>query len=181
MSKEVQVVTRCDGCGSTDDVDTYPEVNSSGKPVEIDLDAPCKARFDDLKAQAALILTPFTDLIDEHGAKPTKASKPKTRPASKKVVGERVCLMCTETMASDTGILGHMQKEHGLPRSMPEIFGNICPLDAEEYPRLAQHVAQAHKEHTHVSQAFAFAKANGDPHKVVASRIAKLQKKAKAA
>lgn len=182
--REVQVVIKCDKCGG-DDAEPQAELNSKGKPVEVDLDKQCRDEFMLLKRRAAQILAPLTELVDEKGVAPEKSTKVKPKVtatgAPKKVVGERVCLICPETRASDTGILNHMRDEHNLPRSMVEIFGHLCPLDGEEFPRLAQHIAQVHKEHTHMSQAFAWAKQNGDERGIVAAQIAALEKKAAAA
>lgn len=179
--REVQVVIRCDKCGG-DRAEPQTELNSKGKPVEVDLDKRCRDAFAKLKEQAAQILAPLTDLIDEKGVAPEKATKAaaKNKPQAKRG-GERICLLCPETRGSDNGLLAHMHKEHGWPSSMPVIWGNVCPLDGQEYPRVAQHLAQSHKDHANTSQAFHWAKENGDEHGVVAARIAEMEKVAAAA
>lgn len=186
--KEVQIVVRCDKCGGKG-AETYTEENSKGKPVEIDLDAPCRAEHEKLKeqyaeavAKAALILTPIRELADSAGMKPGQGL-PKPKPASKTGTGDRVCILCWETRGSDNGMTDHIERDHGLPRSLTEMYGNVCPVDGTDgFSRLAMHFAQGHKgDFTHYSQGFVWAKQNGDPHKVLASRVAALKKVAKAA
>lgn len=178
--KEIKVVATCDKCGGPD-ADEYTELNSRGKEVVLDLDKPCRDWREELHRKATLILAPVVTLADEKGVEPEKVSAKAAQKPSSKKSGERVCLMCPETKGSDTGIRDHMHNEHGWPKSMPDIFGNFCPIDGGEYPRVAQHIAQSHKEFPNATQAFAHAKANGDPHGVVAERIAVLEEAAHAA
>lgn len=181
--KEIKVVATCDKCGGPD-ADEYTEQNSKGKPVVIDLDKKCRNEFEELRRQATSILAPITELADVKGIKPGKPTKvpavPK-QPAPSDRPGERVCLVCPQTRTSNSGILVHMRDAHGFPNSSPEIFGNVCPVDGETHDGLARHIGQAHKEFVHISQAFAWAKGNGDPHQVVATRIAAMEKVANAA
>jgi len=186
MSREVQVVIKCDRCGG-DNAEPVTEQNSKGKPVEIDLDKPCRDWRDELRQQAALILAPIVELAVEKGVVPEKGIKAKTpgparyKPPSERA-GDRVCLVCPVTRTSNSGILNHMTDEHGFPHSAPTIYGQVCPIDGQEQEGLlARHIGHVHKEFVHISQAFAWAQQNGDPHKVVASRIAELEKAAKAA
>lgn len=180
--KEIRVVATCDKCGGSD-ADEYTEQNSKGKPVILDLDKPCRDEFEELRRQAALILAPIAELADLKGIKPEKAAKvpaaakppvPSNRP------GDRICLVCPETRTSNSGILVHMHDAHGFPNSSPMIFGNVCPIDGETHDGLARHIGQVHKEFAHITQAFAWAKDNGDPHQVVATRIAAMEKAAAA-
>lgn len=185
--KEIKVVATCDRCGGSD-ADEYTEQNSKGKPVVLDLDKKCHDEFEELRRQAALILAPIAELADLRGirpeklAKPAKAAKAAKQPPPSERPGDRVCLVCPETRTSNSGILNHMTDAHRFPHSSPEIFGNVCPIDGEvQKGLLSRHVGQVHKEFVHISQAFAWAQKNGDPHQVVASRIAELEKAAKAA
>lgn len=178
--KEIKVVATCDRCGGQD-ADEYSELNSKGKVVVVDLDKPCRDWREKLRREADLILAPIVELVDEKGVDPEKDSTKPAQKAPSKRTGERVCLMCPETRGSDTGIRDHMHAEHGWPKSMPDIFGDFCPIDGKEYPRVAQHIAQSHKEFPNATQAFAHAKANGDVHGVVAARIAALEEAAHAA
>lgn len=189
MSKEVVVVVRCDKCGG-ENAATQTEQDSMGKPVEIDLDQPCRHEFEELKAQAAQILAPLTELVDEKGVAPEKATKVKTPAAAGKAKapterpGVRPCLVCPESRTSNTGILNHMRDKHGFPHSIPVVYGDVCPIGGEKVDTvLLRHISHAHKEHdfAHISQAFEWAKQHGDPYGVVAARIAELEKMAAAA
>lgn len=173
--KQVQVVAMCDKCGGAD-ADEYTEENSKGKPVVLDLDKPCRDWREELLQKAALILAPLVTLADEKGVAPEKAKAP-TKPKSVSPSdrpGNRFCLVCPETRTSNSGILNHMQDEHGFPHSVPKIYGNVCPIDGEIQDGLARHVGQIHKEFAHITEAFVWAKENGDPHGIVAARIAAL-------
>jgi hypothetical protein len=166
--KDVRVVitVTCDKCKGPD-ADEYTVHNSKGKAVVLDLDKAC---FEEVYGSGLA-------LADDKGVAPGKGPKvaPKQQPTRDKS-GTRICLVCPETRASDGGILNHMQTEHGFPMSIPEVFGNVCPLDGKEYPPGSHHLAKQHKDLGHISQAFAKAKEDGDPHGVVAARIAELEK-----
>jgi hypothetical protein len=172
MAKDVVVVVSCDNCGGQDkEVQEFPAINSKGKRVILDMHPKCHAE----------IYGPGLELADSKGqpvdkSKTTPNSKqPGYRPPSEGA--ERVCLVCPETRTSNTGILNHMQDEHGFPHSVPEIYGQVCPIDGDEFEGLlARHIGQVHKEHGHISRAFDWAKRNGDPHGVVAARIAEMEK-----
>lgn len=179
--KQVQVVATCDKCGGAN-ADEYTEENSKGKLVVLDLDKPCHDWREELRQKAELILAPLVTLADEKGVTPDKAkaqTKPQTKPKAitppSERPGNRVCLVCPATRTSNTGILNHMQDAHGFPHSIPKIYGNVCPLDGEIQDGLARHVGQLHKEFAHITEAFVWAKENGDPHGIVAARIAALQ------
>jgi hypothetical protein len=164
--KEVTVVTSCDKCKGKSNVEEYTVRNSKGKEVILDLDKSC---FEE-------VYGPGLVLADDRGVMPGKAPKVVSPDSKKPKADSRICLVCPETRASDGGILNHMKTEHGFPASIPEVFGNRCPLDGEEYPPGSHHISQHHKDLTHISQAFARAKANGDPYGVVAARIDALEK-----
>jgi hypothetical protein len=180
MAKEVKVIPTCDACGKPGadafEVPEFEVLNSKGKPVVLDLHEGCYIE----------IYGPGINLADDKGVRPEKVAQQLAAPKTKKQQyptreGERICLLCPETRGSDNGLLDHMQKEHGLPRSNTEIFGNKCPIDGLEYDRIAMHIAQSHKEFANVSQAFAWANENGDPHGVFKARVAAMKKVASAA
>lgn len=172
MAKDVVVVVSCDNCGGQgEDVQEFPAINSKGKRVILDMHGKCHTA----------VYGPGIELADAKGqavdkAKTVPGSKqPGYRPPSESA--ERVCLVCPETRTSNTGILNHMQDEHGFPHSVPAIYGNKCPLDGDEFEGLlSRHIGQVHKEFGHISRAFDHAKRNGDQHDVVAARIAEMQK-----
>lgn len=193
MSKDVVVIVRCDRCGG-EDAQTYTEENSKGKPVEIDLDNPCHDQHEELKrqyaeaiAKAALILSPIVELADEKGVTPDKAGKgrPKAKPETSVGPGEgpRVCILCWAEPETDAKLKTHLQRDHGLGDSLITFYGSECPVDGEPFDRVAHHIRQGHKdlEFSHYSQAFVWAKKNGDPHGTLAKQIAAVQKLANAA
>lgn len=182
--KQPIILVRCDMCGG-DDAETYPETNSKGKPVEIDLDKKCKDEFDALRRRAAEILAPLTELIDDKGVEPEKAAKPskaaKAAARYEAAKGKRICLLCPETRDSDWNLRDHMRNDHGLSGSMVETYGTLCPVDGEPFDRIGHHIRQEHKdivEGQHYSHAFIWAKEHGDPHGVVAKQIAELKRMA---
>ena len=179
--KQIVEIIRCDRCGGPD-AQTYTELNSKGKPVEIDLDRKCYVEFETLREQAAEILAPIRELADEAGVRPEKATTTKSKPPSAQRA-PRICLLCPETRDSDFGMRTHLQNEHGLTGKLTELYGTLCPLDGEQFQLVGHHIRQDHREHDfpHYSHAFVWAQQNGDPHGVVAKQIAALKKVARAA
>src|SRR2546429_9722311 len=110
--KEVITIARCDKCGAPD-AETYTEINSRGKPVEIDLDKPCRDEMQEIRRQVAEItakmLAPVMELIDDKGIKPEKVAKQAKAAAAKyePAVGKRICLLCPETRDTDWGLRDH--------------------------------------------------------------------------
>lgn len=75
------------------------------------------------------------------------------------------CLWCSLTYSSDGGGLGrHVRTIHGYD-GVKEAYGRLCPLCGESYDILQAHLRKSHEEFGfgHLSQAFLWAKDNGDP------------------
>lgn len=182
--KQIIEVIRCDLCGEQD-AQTYTELNSKGKPVEIDLDKKCHDKFEGLRRQAAEILAPIRELADEAGVRPEKTTTTKAKQSSgdKADKAPRICLLCPETRDSDFGMRTHLQSAHGLTGKLTEAYGRLCPIDGQQFQLVGHHIRQEHEEHNfpHYSQAFVWAQQNGDPHGVVANQIAALKRVARAA
>jgi hypothetical protein len=84
---------------------------------------------------------------------------------------DRQCLWCVESYASDTGLSGHLVRDHNLPKTLGEVFGNKCPLCGKEFPSLGRHTMRDHGV-SHITQAFVRARGDGDKFKVVATIVA---------
>lgn len=84
---------------------------------------------------------------------------------------DKQCLWCVESYAADTGLSGHLERQHGLPKSLREVFGIQCPLCGDKHNGLGGHTIRAHN--VNVSQAFVRARGQGDPFGVVAKVMAK--------
>lgn len=170
MSKFARVIVTvtCDECQVQDEnTEEFSVLNSKGKPVLLDLHPKCHAA----------VYGRGLELADDRGVKPEKATpqvKEPYRPPSEGA--ERVCLVCPENRTSNSGILNHMTDKHDFPHSVPAIYGQKCPIDGQDQEGLlSRHIGQVHKQFSHISQAFDWAKKNGDEHGVVAARIAALK------
>lgn len=135
-------------------------------PVEIDLCAEDRKRY----------VEPLVELLTAHGAAPTRgalaparaaidgrAGKPTTRPRHLQ------CLWCPLDYSAQSGYLAHLRKVHGFD-SLPDAYGEQCPLCGQSFTALGAHTVRAHDATQ--TAAFVLARELGDPHGVVARRIA---------
>lgn len=76
------------------------------------------------------------------------------------------CLWDPRKYTSSTGLMIHLEKDHGLSTSVAKVFGLMCPLcGSNGGPKLGVHLRSRHKGLT-VTEAFLKAKAEGDKHGV---------------
>ena len=127
----------------------------------------------------AEIIEPLRKLWDEAGIDiETPRRKPKppkgdARPGRKSdKPQDKQCLWCVEKYAAESGLAGHHEREHGLPKSTREVYGEECPLCGEGHVGLGGHTTRKHNV-SHISQAFILARGQGDKFGVVAKVMAK--------
>jgi hypothetical protein len=82
------------------------------------------------------------------------------------------CLLCPAEYIATSGYVSHLREKHGVEKPAV-LYGKICPVCAKESTRLGEHVHQSHAEQglENTSQAFVWARDNGDPHGVVKARL----------
>lgn len=92
----------------------------------------------------------------------------KTSPSRGNSNGRYICLWCEHApYTTSTGLTLHHKDQHGLPTSMVELFGLICPLcGSDGSPKLGLHLMGRKHKNITVPQAFAKALASGDKHGV---------------
>lgn len=118
------------------------------------------------RRQSAAVAANTPQALAERAA---RGSRRGTAPA-----GERshACLFCPLDYASPTSLISHCASAHGFERTSLAVFGRRCPMCGESgWTVLSQHGQHAH-DVASVSRLFVAARDAGDPHGVVAERVA---------
>jgi hypothetical protein len=178
-----EIVTWCDPCIGTDQRTPGREVAitlGTGKPRVI---AVCDAHEAEYVKPLEALLSEFGSPVDGSPKGIAGSDAPRhlldfqisgTR-KGRTPEGERTsqCLWCPLTFASDgSGLLGHIEKVHGLPRSLKDAFGPACPVCGNAYELLGSHVKKSHGCES-ITDAFLMARENGDPHGVYETVLAR--------
>lgn len=166
----------CDICLTEDqEVDGQQVVVALGKTARaVELCDPHRDQF----------VTPLEEMLRIHG-RPADAA-PKVRQGAQRArqqpqgtvatrthlpVSERpvVCFLDDATFTSESGLRQHLGKMHNT--NTLGLFGHTCPLCLNEVgAHWNRHIHAEHPEHANVTQAFVWARDNGDPHGVVKER-----------
>lgn len=171
MATEILTRIWCDLCMDEADVHTEGDhhlVAINGPTRQVDL----------CRAHAATLLEPLSAVLSAHGApvdtQPTRKDfGPLRRTGRTSPLGrarEVQCLWCPLDYTSTSGLHAHI-REHGFSHPT-EGAGRVCPLCGKEFSAVSSHVRAAHPPLVNVWQAFQMARADGDPHGVVAQRLA---------
>jgi hypothetical protein len=184
MAQELRVYIWCDGvkAGSSGDflprhdprsVEGLTRVHAldGGKPKRVDLCDPCNT--DMTLAEARYCIKEFGQSPDVAGQKAPRpmpgGSTP--RPGGRMAEGRTDCIWCPGNYAW-TGWAGHLRTVHNLA-GVKEALGKQCPACGEEFDGLSVHITRGHEEFAMVTDAFFWARDNGDPYKVWATVFAK--------
>jgi hypothetical protein len=183
-----EIIRWCDVHMSRDERVTGTEVKLSiggNPPKSLDLCPGCRDE----------LIKPIEALLAEHGASvplpapkghrgprkavPAPALLPGVVPADADTDRPHACLWCPATFTSQEGLLGHMMRKHGTSDRAGDVWGKVCPVCGHESEGRSSgtHIGQAHRDYgfPSVSQAFMWARDNGDPHGVYAITYAKGQ------
>jgi hypothetical protein len=165
-----EIAVWCDIQFATDERvpgETVTVALNGAAPVEIDLCDDDRKRYVEPLAE---ILRQYGAPASHQGARsPARSSSDSRqgRPPS----GDRhlQCLWCSATYAAQSGYLIHLRKRHGFD-SLADAYGEQCPLCGQSFGSLGAHTTRSH-EATQTA-AFILARDQGDPHGVVARRLA---------
>lgn len=182
-----EIVTWCDPCMERDE-----RVPGREHTVALDGTAPKVVALCD--SDEAQYLKPLAALLGEFGAPVEgKAAQPAAstsgdmprhlldfniggqRRGRTPGNGERAaqCLWCPLSFSNDgSGLLQHLERVHGLPRSLREAFGPECPLCGTAFEILGGHLKKTH-HYASVTEGFLAAREAGDPHGIYAKILAK--------
>jgi hypothetical protein len=145
-------------------------------------------------------LEPLADILDELGSRAERPQTLRPRADARKVQGLSKldnllttqrrgklpdddddgrgfqCLFCTLDYTNSGSLRVHIRKLHGFTDAgFPEIFGRACPLCGQSgYGALSVHALNTHNQ-PNVSALFVAAREAGDPHGIVAERVALAQ------
>ena len=159
-------------------------VQANGVPLVITVNGETW-RIDLCEGCEAEALTPLRMMLSKHGervaakavktlpvqSKPQDAAPRKTN-AHKSTPGQFPCFVCDKESRTLAGLEQHFRARHGL--SQGQAVGNRCPLCGKELSGgigVTLHCATAHNVE-HSLTAMLQARAEGDPHGVVAARVA---------
>lgn len=145
-----------------------------GKPRTVDLCDPCNT--DMTLAELRYCIKEFGQVPDVAGqkAQPVRGPGGSSPRPSRMAEGRTMCLFCPGEYAW-TGWSGHLRTIHGLA-GVKEALGRKCPACGEEFDGLSVHITRGHEEFPMVTDAFFWARDNGDPYKVWAEVIAKVER-----
>jgi hypothetical protein len=197
MAQEIRVDIWCDGLKLGVDGDFVvrhdPRVEAvtrsfalDGKPAKlVDLCDPCNGELTLDELREVLKQFGVTSGAGKPGPGPAKvrAEGPARLILANQVSGLRngreraeggktfVCLWCPLDYSS-SGWLSHVQKKHGF-KGIKDAVGVTCPVCGQgPYETLSNHVSRAHDEFLSITEAFHWAKDNGDPFGVYRARHA---------
>lgn len=138
-------------------------VEEFGAPVELTLakGRHPSARVSPQGAQATLLS--FGETGIRKGRKPPEAGR------------QWKCLWCPMDYAADSGFRAHLASLHGLAQGLAVFSSVPCPLCGIELHSLGSHITRGHTDlgFRNVTEAFIWARDNGDPHGSYAALLAK--------
>lgn len=168
MTRELRIDTWCDPClakGAHEEA-TTEEVALGGRTLQLDV---CKAHRDKL-------IAPLETALEAWGRRPEKAPRKTsaTRPLAPSLDMAPLpqCLVCGHQTPTSSALGAHIRTHHDM--NMAQMFGDACPLCGATMgaPGLGQHMNRAHDVTGGMGVAFLVARAQGDPHGVVARQDA---------
>lgn len=195
MAQEVRVDIWCDGLKLGGDGDFVvrhdPRVEAFTRPpIALDGKAPKHVDLCDL-CNSELTLDELREVLKQFGVVPAgkgpssrpgqAASSPAREVAHNALNGARagrdrgagvktfVCIWCPLDY-SQSGWLSHIQKKHGFS-GIKEAVGHQCPVcGTDGFDTLSVHISRTHDEFDSITDAFHWAKDNGDPYGVWAKQ-----------
>lgn len=185
MAQELRVYIWCDGVKLGADGDFVPRHDpqttagltrtfafDGGKPKKVDLCDPCNTEL--TLAEARYVVREFgqsLDLAGQKGPGPRPLPGVVSQRPPRMNEGRTDCIWCPGNYAW-TGWSGHLRTVHNIA-GVKEALGRKCPACGEEFDGLSVHITRGHEEFAMVTDAFFWARDNGDPYGVWAVTFAR--------
>lgn len=180
-----QIITLCDVCAEANDDGAVAAqthlVAVAGGAWSLDL---CPAHYEMLVEPLADVAERLGEVVK--GEAKAKAFKPRTKTERRGGGGNRPlsepCMICGAVFGMASSLTSHYQNVHDI-NGFREAYGLTCPLCLHEGggpSALGRHVRDAHPEvqaaegGSGAPEVFRYASEHGDPHDLVAKRLAEL-------
>ena len=175
MAREVQILTWCDACADEDQRTPGATYTPNHGRRSLDL---CDAHHAELLSRLEALLDAYGIQEGQEGrrkpGRPRKAQAPSGAVAAPP--GRFPCLLCG-TSHNANGMGGHLRRMHG--STIGQAYGSICPVCGKA--STGTHLGRMHPDESQgqgMVGAFAWARAHGDPHGVVAAAELATRRKA---
>ena len=166
MAQELEIHTWCDVCLADGQ-------HEPGEPVSVALDGHAPRLLDLCERDRKTYVAPLAELLDTLGRRPDVA--PKRAKAAGAPEGERGlfrCPICGHEPPSVGALGGHLRLAH--ETNMSAVYGGACPVCGQDFKPsgMGMHLTRGHGIDGGIVAGFAWARAHGDPHAVIAAREA---------